>query len=193
MASGMAAPPLLCALALCILISAEVMAGTSPPSMPFEVLQYNVFGRPYEVSKDGQAERLARIPQSLVDISASIDVVTFAEADIKSEREKMLAQFRAHGFNHSTSILHDPDPFTSVLNGGVIIVSRWPIVREAQHVYRNACHYSDCLAAKGVKYARVLKTVDSTAKIFNVFTTHMQVLYSSMRGYRRLCAVPGRF
>lgn len=57
----------------------------------------------------------------------------------------------------------------------MLIVSRWPIVREAQHVYRNACHYSDCLAAKGVKYARIAKTQQNTTKIFNVFATHMQV------------------
>lgn len=54
-------------------------------------------------------------------------------------------------------------------------MSKWPIVREAQHVYRNACHYSDCLAAKGVKYARIAKTQHNTTKIFNVFATHMQV------------------
>lgn len=54
-------------------------------------------------------------------------------------------------------------------------MSKWPIIHEAQHIYRNACHYSDCLAAKGVKYARVLKRVGTTSKIFNVFATHMQV------------------
>ena len=142
--------------------------------MAFEVLQYNVFGRPYEVSHDGQQERLARIPASLLQLSRTIDVVTFAEADIQSERQRMLAQFAKAGFAHATTILHDPDPFTSLLNGGVLIVSRWPIVREAQHVYRHACHYSDCLAAKGVKYARVVKTVGPKSKVFNVFATHMQ-------------------
>lgn len=74
--------------------------------------QYNVFGRPYQVSQDGQRERLARIPASLVRISEQIDVVTFAEADIQDEREAMLAQFRTIGFAYATSILHDPDPFT---------------------------------------------------------------------------------
>lgn len=143
-------------------------------AMPFEVLQYNLFGRPYEVSSDGQSERLARVPESLTRISTEIDVVTFAEADIKSQRDAMLHEFQKHGFQYATSILHDPDPFTSLLNGGVLVVSKWPIVREAQHVYRDACHYSDCLAAKGVKYARVLKTVNGTSKIFNVFATHMQ-------------------
>jgi hypothetical protein len=74
--------------------------------------QYNVFGRPYEVSKDGQAERLARIPASLRKLSEHIDIVTFAEADVKGDRESMLTQFRDIGFQYATSILHDPDPFT---------------------------------------------------------------------------------
>lgn len=150
-------------------------ASTAVDRMTFEVLQYNLFGRPYEVSKDGQSERLQRVPESLHRISEAIDVVTFAEADIRTQRDAMLDQFRVFGFNYSTTILHDPDPFTSLLNGGVMVVSKWPIIREAQHVYRNACHYSDCLAAKGVKYARLLKTVDGASKIFNVFATHMQV------------------
>ncbi|TMW59250.1 hypothetical protein Poli38472_004319 [Pythium oligandrum] len=152
----------------------RVTPNTSVDVMSFQVLQYNVFGRPHEVSKDGQTERLTRIPESLLALSADIDVVTFAEADIQSERESMLTQFREHGFRYSTSILHDPDPFASLLNGGVLIVSKWPIVREAQHVYRRACHYSDCLAAKGVKYARLVKTVHNVSKVFNVFATHMQ-------------------
>ncbi|GLE03466.1 hypothetical protein PINS_up012368 [Pythium insidiosum] len=142
--------------------------------MTFHVLQYNVFGRPNEVSKDGQAERLARVPASLLAISKDIDVITFAEADVQSERDAMLAAFQRLGFPYATSILHDPNPFTSLINGGVLVVSKWPIVREAQHVYRHACHYSDCLAAKGVKYARVVKTVNGTIKVFNVFATHMQ-------------------
>ncbi|KAL4145621.1 hypothetical protein PRNP1_013288 [Phytophthora ramorum] len=154
--------------------AAPILHTVAPNSMAFEVLQYNLFGRPYEVSNDGQSERLQRVPESLHRISATIDVVTFAEADIGAQRDEMLAQFRKFGFNYSTSILHDPDPFTSLLNGGVMVVSKWPIIREAQHVYRNACHYSDCLAAKGVKYARLLKTVDGSSKIFNVFATHMQ-------------------
>ncbi|CEG47051.1 Endonuclease/exonuclease/phosphatase [Plasmopara halstedii] len=142
--------------------------------MSFEVLQYNLFGRPYEVSKDGQDERLQRVPQSLHRISTSIDVVTFAEADIQLQRKEMLKTFESYGYNYSTTILHDPDPFTSIVNGGVMMVSKWPIIREGQHIYRNACHYSDCLAAKGVKYARILKTMNGTSKIFNVFATHMQ-------------------
>ncbi|RHZ16618.1 hypothetical protein DYB37_005778, partial [Aphanomyces astaci] len=104
-----------------------------------------------------------------------VDVVTFAEADIDSERAHMLAAFEELNFRHHTTVVADTDPFTSLINGGVLIVSKWPILREAQHIYRNACHYSDCLAAKGVKYARINKTDGAYSKAFNVFATHMQV------------------
>ncbi|KAF0712160.1 hypothetical protein AaE_012106 [Aphanomyces astaci] len=150
------------------------------PSMAFNVVQYNIFGRPYAVSKDGQDERLHRIPASVLNhvcptaTCGGVDVVTFAEADIDSERAHMLAAFEELNFRHHTTVVADTDPFTSLINGGVLIVSKWPILREAQHIYRNACHYSDCLAAKGVKYARINKTDGAYSKAFNVFATHMQ-------------------
>lgn len=63
-------------------------------------------------------------------------------------------------------------------------MSKWPIIREAQHIYRGACHYSDCLAAKGVKYARINKTdSNGESKIFNVLATHMQA-WSTKEGRR---------
>lgn len=102
--------------------------------------------------------------------------MTLAEADVATERHALLDHFRsALGMNYSTSILYDRDPFTSLINGGVIIISKWPIIQEAQHIYHHACHYADCLAAKGVKYARINKTMDSESKVFNIFATHMQV------------------
>ncbi|KAI9909697.1 hypothetical protein PsorP6_014640 [Peronosclerospora sorghi] len=134
-------------------------------------IKYNIFGRPF--LSDGQSERLLRIPEALVNHSKTIDVFTFAEA-FDSSRDDMLAQFRNLGFEHSTSILDDPSG-NSFTNGGVIIVSKWPILKEAQHLYGTTCAETDCLAAKGVKYARVSKSVNGVSKIFNVFATHMQM------------------
>ena len=90
-----------------------------------------MFGRPNILSRDGQRERLQRIPESLTRISGTIDVVTLVKAFNEEQRADMLAQFRTFGFQYATSILHDPDPFASLLNGGVMVVSKWPIVREA--------------------------------------------------------------
>ncbi|KAI9909643.1 hypothetical protein PsorP6_014623 [Peronosclerospora sorghi] len=151
-------------------LSTPCLGGGGTPTMTFEVVQYNLFGRPALVFKDGQSERLQRIPEALVNHSKTIDVFTLAEG-FDSSRDDMLAQFRKLGFEHSTSILDGP----AATNGGVIIVSKWPILKEAQHLYGTTCHGTDCLAAKGVKYARVLKSVNGVSKIFNVFATHLQM------------------
>lgn len=69
------------------------------------------------MSSDGQAERLWRIPAAINSICSDkqcggVDIVTFAEADIESEREGMIAEFKKEGFQYATSILQDHDPFT---------------------------------------------------------------------------------
>lgn len=72
-----------------------------------------MFGRPYVVSKDGQDERLERVPKAINDmLHGNIDVVTFAEADIAAERIDMESIFAKEGFKYWTSVLSDPDPFT---------------------------------------------------------------------------------
>lgn len=148
-------------------------------TMPFNVVQYNLFGRPYTISHDGQNERLERVPDALLSIALDVDVVTFAEADNDQEVELMAKAFANAGYNYRTSVVKDHED-KSLVNGGVLIGSKWPILREDQIVYRDACSGSDCLAAKGVKYARVLKTDPATnlSKVFNVFGTHMQAWYT---------------
>ena len=159
------------------------------PSMEFTMLQYNIFGRPYVVSHDGQQERESRIPGAILAIPddvLNVDVATFAESDDANERELMFRQFEIRGYKYKTSVVTDYDG-KSLLNGGVVIGSKWPILREDQIVYRDACSGADCLAAKGAKYARVIKTTEvrqddgtlkNMSKIFNVFGTHMQAWYS---------------
>eukprot|EP00656_Telonema_subtile_P040355 TRINITY_DN45410_c0_g1_i1.p1 TRINITY_DN45410_c0_g1~~TRINITY_DN45410_c0_g1_i1.p1 ORF type:complete len:467 (-),score=64.91 TRINITY_DN45410_c0_g1_i1:186-1586(-) len=166
------APKMLCILGL-FLTLASVLGAT----MPFSVLQYNLFGRPYTVSHDGQNERLERMPAAVLAIEPDIDVACFAEADNDQERDLLAAAFAKAGYNHRTSVVVDHE-HKSLINGGVLIGSKWPILREDQIVYRHDCSGSDCLAAKGAKYARVIKTVNNVSKIFNVFATHMQAWYS---------------
>ncbi|RLN99982.1 hypothetical protein DYB28_014875, partial [Aphanomyces astaci] len=149
---------LVCGLVLVYIVTFIKASFPAPPSPPTP--------SPVEPS---MAFNVVQVPTC-----GGVDVVTFAEADIDSERAHMLAAFGELNFRHHTTVVADTDPFTSLINGGVLIVSKWPILREAQHIYRNACHYSDCLAAKGVKYARINKTDGAYSKAFNVFATHMQ-------------------
>lgn len=162
---------------LCLLCSVYWVAGA--PVMPFAVLQYNLFGRPYVVSHDGQNERLQRIPEAVLNLHPDIDVACFAEADNEQETALLATAFAKAGYNYRTSVVTDHDD-KSLINGGVLISSKWPILREDQIVYRDACNGADCLAAKGVKYARVIKTdLANRTKIFNIFATHMQAWYTA--------------
>lgn len=55
----------------------------------------------------------------------------------------------------------------NVYDGGVIIVSRYPIVNEAQYVFPD-CSGTDCFANKGVNYAEIIKGGEA----YHVFATH---------------------
>jgi endonuclease/exonuclease/phosphatase family metal-dependent hydrolase len=160
--------------ALATLLAALALpCAVAPTLMSFNLLQYNIFGRPYVVSHDGQQERLERIASAVEAADLDVDVVTFAESDDSSERASMFAAFSRVGYKYHTTVVTDYDS-KSILNGGVVIGSRWPIIKHDQIVYRSACSGADCLAAKGVNYARVVKTVGNESKVFNVFATHMQ-------------------
>jgi endonuclease/exonuclease/phosphatase family metal-dependent hydrolase len=141
------------------------------------LLTYNLFARPYVVGQDGQRERLQQLPDALACLQVEhgdIDVLVFAEAFIDSARRRLLDDLAARGWPYATRVLTDPKPWHSLLNGGVIIVSRWPIERQARMVYRHGCAHVDCIVAKGVVYARVLKTTPGGPLPVNVFATHMQ-------------------
>ncbi|CCI41121.1 unnamed protein product [Albugo candida] len=152
----------------------ELLANCIPSEI---ILKYNAFGRTPLISLDGQKERLEQIPQSLIDnapdLQIPIDVISLAEVFEKDQFEKMAKDFTDLGFPYSTKVLSDPNSFTSITSGGVWIVSRWKITVEKQIVYKNACHGADCLAAKGVKYARIVKK-EGVTKYFNIFATHLQ-------------------
>ncbi|PFH38107.1 endonuclease/exonuclease/phosphatase family protein [Besnoitia besnoiti] len=70
-----------------------------------------------------------------------------------------------------------PDAWTSVSgnyqaarrNGGVVIVSKWPILEQHAYIYHNAA-MPDCLENKGA----VLVRIDKGGKIYNVVGTHLQ-------------------
>jgi endonuclease/exonuclease/phosphatase family metal-dependent hydrolase len=139
------------------------------------VVQYNILDRPFWVGHDGQRERLCRIPQALARHIASyehVDVIVVNEGFARTcapglNLTDLLAYY---GWRHHLppiSVWWKPS------NGGIFIASKWPIIVSENKVYR-ACSASDCLAAKGVQYAKVAKTVDGRTKFFHLFGTHMQ-------------------
>lgn len=111
---------------------------------------------------------MERLPVALRAAIPDLDVLVVQEAFNTDVLSYGLCSL---GLVHQTPVLTDPTP-ASLENGGVLVASRWPITREAAHVFRDACEGNDCLAAKGVVYARVEK--GGSRAVYHVFGTHLQ-------------------
>lgn len=133
-------------------------------------LFYNIQMISFGVSGMPQADDRADLFPA--QISPYQDVVCYAEAFDDGPREDhLIPAMQAAGFPYRTEILNEPGgiiPFP--VNGGVIIFSRWPIEAEDEIDFAECGQAaSDCLANKGVKYARVNKL----GKLYHIFGTHM--------------------
>jgi endonuclease/exonuclease/phosphatase family metal-dependent hydrolase len=160
---------------LCEVPKIRIEPGQPDRITKFTVVQYNIMDRPFWVGHEGQRERVCRIPQALARRIAShehVDVLVlnegFSGVCVQSLR---LTDLLAHyGWTH-----HLPPISTwwKPSNGGIFIASKWPIATSQSMVYV-ACRHSDCLAAKGVQYARIEKMVGGRSKFYHIFGTHMQ-------------------
>ena len=166
-------------LAIALVVCVAVQGASADPVPDsvhqLNVLSYNIFGRPFVVSHDGQMERSCRIPgeiYSQIGNSSAIDVIVIQEAFTQGCRTgaDLRTLLSHYGWPYSTETVgKEADRPT---NGGVFIASRWPIVTSAEEVY-SECTGPDCLAAKGVVYARILKTAGGKMRHFSVFGTHL--------------------
>ncbi len=135
-------------------------AEVSIESNKFNVLAYNIYMLAGVLGKD-QDLRGKYIPEAC----KGYDAVVFSEAFDNNARDNLISAMKTE-YPYSTSILNQD---WSLEDGGVIILSRWPIVKEAQHVFTEGTN-EDKLAAKGVKYAAINKN----GAVYNLFGTHTQ-------------------
>jgi endonuclease/exonuclease/phosphatase family metal-dependent hydrolase len=105
------------------------------------------------------------------------DVVTFQElfGSYSPRRHKFLKKARKMGFLYQVHSPH-PGPFSGhLVDGGLVIVSRYPIIAHDFHMYKEGAA-ADALSAKGVLYAKIQYTPDISV---HFFTTHLQASYAS--------------
>lgn len=128
------------------------------------VMAYNIQMLPLGVVGMPQADDRADLLPA--QFSPWQDVVIFEEAfDPLPRLQNLEPAMLAAGYAHNSGILNDYFPF----NGGVIIFSKWPIEATDQYDFELCGPSSqDCLANKGIKYARINKL----GKYYNVFGTH---------------------
>lgn len=141
--------------------------GAEWKSSHLNVLSYNTYLRPTSMFKNGQMKRAGMIPGQLT----GYDVVVFQEAFDDDARAVLINGMKSKGYKYVSNILGNDEGVEQ--DGGVIIVSRYPIVKQAQIEF-NDCSGSDCLAEKGVVYVKINKKVGTQNNYFHVFGTHLQ-------------------
>jgi endonuclease/exonuclease/phosphatase family metal-dependent hydrolase len=136
-----------------------------------KVMSYNVWALPVVAKHIG--DRFQKIPKHL----KGYDVLMLQEV-FASGRGEFLRNL-AKEYPYQTKMLGSPR--ANVYDGGVIIVSRYPIVNEGQYVYPD-CSGTDCFADKGVNYAEVIKN----GKSYHLLATHTASFDTdSAREYRQ--------
>ena len=129
------------------------------PATALKVLTYNIYALPL-VASDISA-RLQELPAHL----HGYDAIMLQEAF--SSDSPALLRALANEYPYQTTILRKPLSGVNVYNGGVAIVSRYPIGRTEQFVYPE-CTGTDCFADKGFVYAEIIKQ----GKAYQVVATH---------------------
>ncbi len=159
------------ALASLLLLSAAWAQPAGPtPDHVLDVLTFNAALLPELAASTRQSERAARLAPHLV----GYDVLVLQELFINRHREALLAEL-AGAYPYRAALVGSDGarelPWRQ--DGGTVILSRWPIEREAQLLFDEVCSGSDCLADKGIAYAAVRKGT----RVYHVFTTHAQSVY----------------
>lgn len=144
---------------------------------PLRVLTYNTFLMSTNLYPNwGQAHRAAEIPKA--DFFRGNDVVVLEEAFDNSASDALTrnasAQYPYHtpvvgrsksGWDATSGAYSSATPE----DGGVTILSKWPVLRQEQHIYKDACG-SDWWSNKGFAYAEL----DVNGAKVHVVGTHTQ-------------------
>ena len=135
-----------------------------------DVLTFNAALLPETVASTRPFARAAFMAPHL----AGYDVLVLQEVFINSLRERLLDELTdAYPYRSDLVGVDGAGGLPWRQDGGIIILSRWPIVRQATMTFGGTCSGTDCLADKGVAYAAVRKGRFT----YHVFGTHAQSIF----------------
>ncbi|MGI5500477.1 sphingomyelin phosphodiesterase [Lentzea sp. CA-135723] len=176
-------------LAVAVVLAISAAPAVAAPGL--KIATYNVFMLSRNLYPNwGQVARA-----DLIDSTGVLngqDVVVVQEAFDNAASDRLLANLR-DTYPHQTPVLGRSKAGWDVTSGaysdstpedgGVAVLSRWPITTRVQHVYRDACG-ADWFSNKGFAYVRI----ESPGGPVHVIGTHMQAedstCTSAPEGYR---------
>ena len=137
------------------------------------ILTYNLYIRPPGITARGNDYKKERMKEFLDTAIDNYDVICFEElfGSFTSKRTKFIEKAKKHGFLYHYSS-HRPMYPVYPVDGGVVILSRYPIIEKSTKIFTRGC-YSDGASSKGVIHA----LIQVNDKKVHVFTTHTQADY----------------
>lgn len=167
-----------CLLILCALPLVAPAALAQRPD--FSVMSYNIMQLP--VQDWDQASRRSRLPAAIRALPNKPDVIVFQEVftdeayerlaslrDVYPYRTGNVGQVCSGGGWNSTA--GNCSNALTIIRGGVVVLSRWPIIEQHQYIYANSRSGSwDYQSNKGAAYVRVRKAGFD----YHVAGTHLQ-------------------
>ncbi len=127
------------------------------------ILSYNVYLRsPAWVFRNDHTWRAGRISSHL----KGYDAVVLQEA-FSDEHRDLIVEALIEEYPYNTGKFGDDEFFS--YNGGIIILSRWPIIAR-DRLFFEGCEGSDCMVKKGVAYI----SFEKEGQNIHLFGLHLQ-------------------
>jgi len=138
-------------------------------------LTYNFFLRPPGINNNGNDHKEERLLKFSDTYMALFDVICLQEvfAFGSTRRTRLIEAAKKVGLSYS-SCNRNPC-FIKGIDGGLVILSKFPIVKSSNLTYKHGVH-SDALSNKGCLYVKLNIQEDFHIHVFN---THTQASYSN--------------
>ncbi|WP_080633789.1 sphingomyelin phosphodiesterase [Leptospira santarosai] len=160
--------------------SSSILDNFESATVEIKILSHNVFLLPIGLpgwGNWGQNERAERIASS--NYIRNQDVIVFDEAFDTNARKILLDGVRSE-YPYQTDVIgrtqedwdatlgdYRSEAFT---NGGVVVVSKWPIEEKIQYIFKERGCGADFFSNKGFAYVRINKN----GRKFHIIGTHVQ-------------------
>lgn len=138
------------------------------------ILTLNMFLRPPGIRTNRSDYKDLRTQILIEEVLNSFDIICLQEvfSTLSFRKGLIISEAQKQGFSYSHSSPF-PNPFNGhFTDGGLLILSRFPILETDQITYENSTG-PDRLSSKGAIYSKL--KINHT--LFHVFTTHLQSSY----------------
>ncbi|KAJ1852402.1 hypothetical protein GGH12_002705 [Coemansia sp. RSA 1822] len=145
------------------------------------ILTQNMFMRPPLIKNNKSDWKDARLDYFIEHILPNYDVVCLQEMFefASSRRSRLFAAAEKLGFAYYVASERQY-VWSAAIDGGLVILSRFPIVAHESLVYRRGMG-PDWIPKKGVEYAKIAAQMEGAeATYVHVFTTHTQASYGEV-------------